>query len=108
MGLFKDALLHEQQNQDSRILASGVNAGLWPWNAGQVRIFLNYRIDTMDDELVLETSLLPGLPFTHLITRRSAMGTQEELMQEVAYAALNFFRYRPALPVDDHIILGED
>lgn len=98
------ALVQEQEfNYIGRVLGENLKYALWPWSPGEVTI---YRGDNAHGAYwLVKTELLPKYLFRFEMHRwRDPM----ELLFDIADKAFYFFRERPCLPVDDHIILGEN
>lgn len=92
----------------SNAIVEAVNAGLAPWKPGRITLYLQQHIDTFD-RIMVETELLGKLPFIYQLNPFDMISFEPELMAAmVAETAFLFYRNRPALPVDDHIILGEE
>lgn len=99
--------IHAPTNEMTAIYEA-VDRALAPWNAGKIRGYVHVQL-SHPDELWLETELLPSLRFVYAIYPADMLRlTQHEISAGIAKAAFRFFRNRTALPIDDHIVLGED
>lgn len=81
-----------------------VNRALWPWRPGSINL---YRSENLygPTKITLELGLLPDMPF---VFKFDPFADPDERVAEMGRQAFEFYRYRPSLPVDDHIILGEN
>lgn len=91
-----------------RIIGEAIEQSIWPWNAGKVVVHQSRDFKMSSGtgiKLRFELNLLPDLPF---VTYPNVLIDPQEMAHEVAQSIFKFYRYRPAVPVDDHIILGEE
>jgi hypothetical protein len=82
--------------------------GLAPWNPGKITAFYDPgpSLSRFGPQVTFEVELLPNLPF---VTYPDALRNDPDAMAfKMAEEAFQFYRNRPALPVDDHIVLGEE
>lgn len=86
-----------------------VKAALWPWSPGGATVSIGPDITSRFDDylIIIETDLLPHYPFQFKYRPERNDGDMD-MAHRVGKDAFKFFRYRPALPVDDHIMLGEE
>lgn len=87
------------------IVTNHVKEGAKPWDAGVVRILSHSNMN--GDKIIVVTRSLPLFEYKIDPFEAFRLGP-EELALQIAEAAFKFYRYRPALPVDDHIVLGEN
>ena len=83
------------------------------FDTGRVTLSLERSSLISGDDAILwiEIERLPGLPFKFKYDERAiglAYFPEEVLFEQIREPLFNHFRYRPSLPVDDHIVLGED
>lgn len=96
------------QTNEMTAIYEAVDRALAPWNAGKIRGYIHVQL-RQPDELWLETDLLPSLRFVYAIYPAHMLRlTADEMSVGIAKAAFRFFRNRPTLPIDDHIVLGEN
>jgi hypothetical protein len=91
-------------------ICEAIAFGLAPWNPGEITTYYSdtYGCESHPFEPIVtfETKLLPRLLFSAQIDLLS--DDMHQALLKVADQAFEFYRYRPATPVDDHIILGEE
>jgi len=88
-----------------RWIYRAIELGLAPWNPGKITAYTEQEFARRGPKLTFETELLPNLPFVaYPDTIRYDL---DSMALQVAEQAFKFYRYRPAKPVDDHIVLGE-
>lgn len=94
----------EQDRKLTQILYEALQDGLAPWEPGRVRLYVSE--DASGRVLAIESERFPELVFRskpdHFLQDPSLM------VLSMAEKVFKFYRYRRALPVDDHIILGEE
>lgn len=89
------------------LIVDGVKKGMAPWDPGRVDVFIHTNLRS--DEILIEPHGPLSAAFRYPIDPFDQMRLDpRQLALKVAEAAFKFYRYRPALPVDDHIILGEN
>jgi hypothetical protein len=100
-----------QSEQDHMVwICQAIELGLSPWKPGKITA---YYTDNMAGDfhpfkpiITFETEILPRLPFS---TELDLLGMDHhQALLKAADEAFEWFRYRRALPVEDHIIPGED
>jgi hypothetical protein len=89
-----------------RYVLSAIKVALVPWNPGKVTAWVSSSFESFNPVVVIETELLPRLPFAY---EMDLLGMDDhQNFAKMADEAFIWFRYRHAIPVDDHIVLGED
>ena len=83
-----------------------IEAGLWPWRPGKITAYTEQNFIRYGPTLTFEVELLRNLPF--VAYPDLLRDDPDTAALKVADEAFHFYRNRPALPVDDHIVLGED
>jgi len=106
MGLLDAIWADEQSRLLTRPLYDAVTQGVAPFRPGRITLFSDYDIDYMRYRLVVEVENVPEIFEDQIdpIRCRDAGSYYDDLSKNL----LEFYRYRPSLPVDDHIQLGED
>src|SRR5690349_1705687 len=85
------------------VLGENIRLALWPWNPGEIRV---YRVmESLEPTFLIKVALLPNLIFRYEMKRWL---DPMEILYHIADKAFYFFRERPSLEVDDHIVLGEE
>lgn len=108
MNLLTEAIIADQQRiLNFGIIAKRIAFALEPWKPGRITMHVNDPYQFTHDvvEVIIEIELLPDLP---CVTYPQLLSTEDEQVWLMADQAFAFFRNRPSLPVDDHIVLGED
>lgn len=108
MNLLTEAIIADQQRiHNFGIIAKRIGFALEPWKPGRITMYVNDQFRFTNDvvEVVVEVELLPDLP---CVTYPQLLSSEDEQVWLMADQAFKHFRYRPSLPVDDHIVLGED
>lgn len=104
----------EKQRNGFRELGEVVREALFPFDPGNMNLHL---YEDASDFLSNRTTVsvvvdrLKDYPFRFQINQRDAYNSgdpQHYFLDNVAKPLFDHFRYRPSLPVDDHIILGEE
>jgi len=89
-----------------KIVCDGIALGMWPFKTGNIIAWRTDNLSLEPNKLTFELENFRELPF---VARQSLSDLNEYVMTtRMAIEAFRFYRYRPALPVDDHIILGEE
>lgn len=91
------------------IIGQYIKEALKPWDAGNATVYVGdqYRSDTNRFmTIVIQIELLPDMPFEYGV--RPDIHSDDEYAHEIGQKAFEFYRNRPTLPVDDHIILGSE
>lgn len=92
-----------------KLVGQAIDAGLSPWKTGEITVYSTDEFYKHGFTLTFFIERLPRLPFSaNLEKRRIVAMNPAEAFLDIAQEAFKFYRYRPALPVDDHIILGEE
>lgn len=86
-----------------------VKQAIFPFDPGRVTAWSSELRDFTETDLVVEVDVLRGYPFKTSLSRRSLIEMNPyDVMRSFYKDLFNHYRYRPALPVDDHIVLGEN
>lgn len=104
--VFQEAYSRTRERSLLKRVYDAIDAGLWPWKPGKITAWTEQELTPRDPKLIFEIDLLPDLPFVAYpdVIRHDFTDVALKLADE----AFKFYRNRPALPVDDHIVLGED
>jgi hypothetical protein len=86
--------------------------GMWPFKTGEVLVSW-YDRGYLGLDLVfrIDVQAVPDYVFQYKFDERQiadAYFPEQFVFDSMKTPLLNWFRYRPSLPVDDHIVLGED
>lgn len=86
--------------------------GMWPFKTGEITIS-RYEEGFMGSDMTfrIDVQAVPEHVFRYKIDERQVVAAyfpEEFIFESMAPALLTWFRYRPSLPVDDHIVLGEE
>lgn len=88
----------------TQIIYEAVQDGLTPWKPGRIALYIDEHLH--DRSIAIKVESFPSLVFR---TKPDwFLQDATRMMMSIAEKAFNFYRYREALPVDDHVILGED
>lgn len=90
------------------VIGRYIDKALAPWRTGGATAYMSDSMETRNPKFTIVVNLLPYYPFTYEIDRFKIDKYGEEVAYEIAREAYKFFLNRPTLPIDDHIILGED
>lgn len=95
----------ENYRRMMQIVYEAVRCGMAPWEPGRIAL---YRSDDYlgDPEIAIRIERFPELIFK--TTLNLWLMDPAGMVADVAEKAFKFYRYREALPVEDHIILGEE
>jgi hypothetical protein len=110
LNLIEPAMLTVSEDDHMRWICSAIAAGLAPWKPGKITAYYTDELagvfTPFNPIVTFETELLPRLPFSAQIDLLTM--DHHQALLKVADEAFVWFRYRHAVSVDDHIILGED
>jgi hypothetical protein len=97
-----------QRDQDHlQYVMSAVKVGLAPWDPGRVTAYVSRSDHGFNPVVVIETELLPRLPFAYEMDLLSMDDHQN--FAKMADEAFRWFRYRYAVAIDNpNIVLGEE
>jgi hypothetical protein len=107
-------MLYDLNSKDAmRYLGECVKKALYPWHPGKVTMWLDNE-DTFKGgwkrKISLEIELFPIVRYPgHIFSYK--LNPMAEIIPDIkkmGEEAFKFYRYRPTLPVDEHIILGEE
>jgi hypothetical protein len=90
--------------------AQVMELGLAPFDTGGIFISIDDR-ERFDRVLTFRMERLPSYPFRFKFSDEQlvqAYSVEEWLFDQIKDPLFRHFRYRPSLPVDDHIVLGEE
>lgn len=107
---FRAAEVHKD-NESVRAIVSFAVEGMWPFHTGTAYLWFDYNIDYTIRTLWVELDILPTHPFHYVIDEKKMFQVHDPLSYltySIRDQLIKHFRYRPSLPVDDHILLGED
>lgn len=102
----------ERRKDDDWIRELGIVArfAMQPWDLGEVTVSIEDDYGSAR-KIWIEFSRLPGYPFRFMYDQWLAMQAYDPrayLVDSMREPLFKHLRYRPCLPVEDHIILGED
>lgn len=96
-----------QEDQDHLWwIGEAIKAALFPWSPGKITFYTSNHESPFLPSLTVETELLPRLPFSMQIDMLAM--DEHQAMALFADEAFDWFRYRHAVPVEDHIVLGTE
>lgn len=109
---FAKAAASRKDNEWVQRLTDVARLAIFPFEPGKATVSVyeegfRYRGRTFR----IEIELLPAYPFTLTIDDPIVLDEfayEHFLFDTLAKPLFEHFRYRPSLPVDDHIVLGED
>lgn len=88
-----------------------IKKALWPWT-GEATLWMDdpNSLAGYERKICVEISLFPIERYPgHIFTYKlDVLGDIISDVKKMGEEAFNFYRYRPTLPIDDHIILGEE
>jgi hypothetical protein len=103
-----EAVTAEMQTETSTgMVFRAIEAGLAPFRAGKIVAYIS-SWEGWERTVIFEVGKLPYMPFKFVLDNMLDSSNYKQIYADAAEAAFKFYRYRPALPVGDHIILGED
>lgn len=93
-------------------LGEVISQAVWPFHLGRATVWIDdYEFYNRTRTLKIEIERLPLYPFAYKFDADIMMAAYEPhayLFESMREPLFKHFRYRPCLPVEDHIILGED
>lgn len=105
---FRYAATREHEQNLWNWIYKSIALGLAPWNPGKITSYYEPgpTLNRFGPTLIFEIELLPTLKF---VAYPDTLRDDPDTMAfKIAQEAFKFYRYRPAVPVDDHIVLGEE
>lgn len=103
---FKEAYSRNRTDSLLNWIFQSIELGLWPWKPGKITAWTEQDFAQFGPKLTFEVEHFPNLPF---VAYPDVIRYDFDVMAyKVANEAFKFYRNRPALPVDDHIVLGEE
>lgn len=94
----------QRERRLTQIIYEAVQDGLAPFEPGRIAIYVDQELS--ERWIAIKIEGLPNLTFK---TKPDwQLQDQTRILMSIAEKAFNFYRYREGLPVDDHIILGEN
>lgn len=85
-----------------------VDLAIFPFRSGQVQTYTWYDIDYNRYDIKVTVELFPEYVFAFPINYPKLLADPDIYMESFFEGLFKHFRYRPSLPVEDHIVLGED
>ena len=90
-----------------------VHQAMAPFDPGQVFVSLEPKMDLVSREgmLIVDIQAMRAFPFRFKYDEREialAYNPEAFIVESVARPLFNHIRNRPSLPVEEHIVLGED
>ena len=116
MGSLAEAWRQHQFDQHEKRLwdqvRDAIRAGMWPFDTGTVTMsWYEPGFENLDRTLLIEIETVPNYDFKYKVDERAmfrAYDPEAFFVDSICEPIFRHFRYRPSLPVDDHIVLGED
>lgn len=115
MGSLSEAFrkAEEQRKYDifGQDLGAIIQQGLFPFHPGNIRLSLEQDFASFIRTLYVEIDAVRIYPFKYKLDERQlwqAYDPEHYVLESIREPLINHLRYRPTLPVDDHIVLGED
>lgn len=90
------------------IVEKYVDAGLAPWRSKGFTVERSESGSRYWEEFRIRTAVLPRLVCVVAIDGLTFPLREDEAAHYIGTQVFSFYRNRPALPVDDHVILGEN
>lgn len=113
MSILGDRIIERGASEEQIALCEIVAKGMAPFKTGVISMAIESEPDFLSRvrTLWIEVETLKRFPFRHKFDERmmpQAYYPDQYLLDAVAQPLFDHFRYRPAVPADDHIILGEN
>lgn len=116
MGTLVEAWRQHQIDQHEKDMwnevKSFVRAGMYPFHSGRITMsWMEPGFEDLDRTLLIELEAVPNYPFKFKFDEAALFRAWEPeafFLESIARPVVKHFRYRPTLPVDDHIVLGEE
>lgn len=97
---------YEDEKMRKRV-AHAIKEGMFPFDSGNFQLYTWYDIDYFRSTLKVVVERLPDHVFEYVIDHAKLVAYPDSFVDEFVYELFRHFRYRPAIPVEDHILLGE-
>lgn len=91
-----------------KMIGHVVDNAIFPFNPGKIEAYLWYDIDQWSHTIKATVERLPKHDFLFVINSSETLANPDNYLDKFYQELFKHFRYRPSLPVDDHILLGED
>lgn len=113
MSILGDRIIERGASEETIALCEIIQKGMAPFKTGVISMAIESEPDPLSRvrTLWVEAETLKRHPFRHKFDEwmmLQAYYPDRYLLDAVAQPLFDHFRYRPAVPVDDHIILGEN
>lgn len=107
---FAEAAVRERDSQWLSELGEVARRAIFPWDLGKVTVYIDDG-ERSHRTIWIEFEKFRDLPFKYKFDEwvmMQAFDPQAYLRESMRLPLFEHLRYRPSLPVDDHIVLGED
>jgi hypothetical protein len=105
---FEKAYASDEDRQLVRAVNRVVSDAIFPFNPGTIQLYTWYNIDMWNHTLKVVVERLPDHVFEFVLESSELMKDEWSYLNKFYGELFKHFRYRRALPVEDHILLGED
>lgn len=105
---FKKAYDSQGDRQLVRAVCRAVEDAIFPFDPGDIQLDTWYNIDYWNHTLRVVVERFPNYDFAFVLSGDDMLRDEHATLNRFYSELFHHYRYRPALPVDDHILLGED
>jgi hypothetical protein len=98
---------HMQNRATFENLGIAVQKGMWPFDPGKIDAYI-HEDWASGRTLRVYVERLPQHDFVMSLDLISLVQQPDGGLSKIYHRIFNHYRYRPSLPVDDHIVLGEE
>jgi hypothetical protein len=107
MNLLKDITANMQTEKSTGLVFRAIQLGMAPFQTGKIVAYIS-SWKGWERTVIFEVGRLPYMPFKITFEAMLDSLDYEQIYADAAEAAFKFYRYRPSLPIEDHIVLGEE
>lgn len=109
---FAEAAIRRKDADWVSQLGAIIGQAVWPFKLGRATVWIDDgEFWARERTVKIDVERLPTHRFLFKFDERALSQAYEPhdfLMESMREPLFNHFRYRPCLPVEDHIVLGED
>jgi hypothetical protein len=97
-----------RDNSIMKNLGEAIDIAIAPFKPGRIEAYVSEDFKEFGRSLQVTVESLPDHDFKMPLDIPSMVGEPDGGLQIIYQKVFHHYRYRPSLPVDDHIVLGEE
>lgn len=108
MNALAEAFLEQADSEIARTAGRIVDWAIFPFHSGKINVYTWYDVTYLNHKLKVTVECLPENDFAFTLNHRELVAYPDRYMDKFYSALFKHYRYRRTLPVEDHILLGEE